>query len=88
MKQCCNYDFDFEPVQSDCELEIKLKQFLSALDEHPLYVPDFLPTTYDLSVWDFERKRLVAMLLHEAEKVRQLPANLRDWDFDTLTANC
>jgi hypothetical protein len=83
---CYDYtsDYNFLPRKSNYVLEINLGEYLSALDSHPFYMPDILPSTYDRSLWDADRKRLVARLLEETEKVRQLPPELRDWDLDSL----
>jgi hypothetical protein len=48
---------------------------------HPLYLPDILSSTCNRSLWNAERVRLAALLLDEAEKVRQSPAESRNWDF-------
>ena len=77
-------DFDNLPRESDCALEIHLQQFLSAVEMHPFYLADILPSTYNRSLWDAERIRLAALLLDEAEAVRQLPTESRDWDFVLL----
>lgn len=85
--EICKYysvDYNYLPCNSDCVLEIHLQQFLGAIEMHPFYLPDILPRTYNRSLWDAERIRLAAVLLEEAEKVRQLPEELRDWDLDSL----
>jgi len=71
-------DFDNLPSENDCVLEIHLQKFLSAVTLHPLYLPDVFPSTHNHSLWDAERIRLAALLLNEAEKVRQLPAKSRN----------
>jgi hypothetical protein len=79
-----SYNFDSLPQESDCVLEIHLQKYLGAVEMHPFYLPFVFPNTYNRSLWDAERISLAALLLDNAEKVRQLPAESRTWDFDSL----
>ena len=73
--------FEFDWIRNgENKLRTHVDKYLACFDKHQGYMKVAFGVKFNGAAWKAERERLVALLLEEAEKVRQMSPAEKDWD--------